>query len=165
MMEQERYSILYSSPTGNTKMLAEAIQDALPKEDCDYFGPCKEVDSDMLYIGFWTDKGNADAATLKLLETLKNKKIFLFGTAGFGVSEEYFQRILNNVKTSIDGSNIVVGEYMCQGKMPLSVRQRYEGMKKQPIHLPNLDALIENFDNALSHPDADDLERLKQAVK
>lgn len=54
---------------------------------------------------------------------------------------------------------------MCQGKMPLSVRQRYEGMKKQPIHLPNLDALIENFDNALSHPDADDLERLKQAVK
>ena len=49
--------------------------------------------------------------------------------------------------------------------MPLSVRQRYEGMKKQPIHLPNLDALIENFDNALSHPDAEDLERLKQAVK
>lgn len=48
--------------------------------------------------------------------------------------------------------------------MPLSVRQRYEGMKKQPIHLPNLDALIENFDNALSHPDAEDLERLKQAV-
>lgn len=33
------------------------------------------------------------------------------------------------------------------------------------INLPNLDALIENFDNALSHPDAEDLERLKQAVK
>ena len=43
MMEKERYSILYSSPTGNTKMLAEAIQEALPKEDCDYFGPCKEL--------------------------------------------------------------------------------------------------------------------------
>ena len=36
MMEQERYSILFSSPTGNTKMLAEAIRDALPEEDCDY---------------------------------------------------------------------------------------------------------------------------------
>ena len=76
MMEQERYSILYSSPTGNTKMLAEVIQEALPKEDCDYFGPCKEVDSNMLYIGFWTDKGNADANTLKLLETLKNNANF-----------------------------------------------------------------------------------------
>ena len=63
------------------------------------------------------------------------------------------------------GDNTVIGSFMCQGKMPLSVRQRYEGMKKQPIHLPNLDALIENFDNALSHPDAEDLERLKQAVK
>ena len=54
---------------------------------------------------------------------------------------------------------------MCQGKMPLSVRQRYEAMKAQPDHAPNLDALIENFDKALSHPDAADLEQLKQAVK
>ena len=30
-MEKERYSILFSSPTGNTKMLAEAIHEALPK--------------------------------------------------------------------------------------------------------------------------------------
>ena len=28
-----------------------------------------------------------------------------------------------------------------------------------------LDAMIENFDKAFSHPDADDLERLKQAVR
>ena len=63
------------------------------------------------------------------------------------------------------GDNTVIGSFMCQGKMQMSVRQRYENMKKQPIHLPNLDAMIENFDKALSHPDADDLERLKQAVK
>ena len=63
------------------------------------------------------------------------------------------------------GDNTMIGSFMCQGKMPMSVRQRYENMKKQPLHLPNLDAMIENFDKALSHPDADDLERLKQAVK
>lgn len=50
--------------------------------------------------------------------------------------------------------------------MPVSVRQRYEAMKAKPVHIPNLDALIENFDKALSPPpDAADLERLKQAVK
>ena len=49
--------------------------------------------------------------------------------------------------------------------LPLSVRQRYEAMKAKPLHIPNLDALIENFDKALSHPDAADLEQLKQAVK
>ena len=165
MMEQERYSILYSSLTGNTKMLAEAIHDTPAEEDCDYFGPCKKVDSDMFYIGFWTDKGNADATTLKLLEALKNKKIFLFGTAGFGVSEEYFQRILNNMKTSIDASNTIVGEHMCQGKMPQSVRDRYVKMKAQPDHMPNIDMIIDNFDQALTHPDENDLNNLIAKIK
>lgn len=79
--------------------------------------------------------------------------------------QEYFDKILKKVEHSLDKSNTVFGCYMCQGKMPMSVRQRYEEMKKQPIHLPNLDAMIENFDKALSHPDADDLEQLKQAVR
>ena len=68
-------------------------------------------------------------------------------------------------RKALDGSNTVIGSFMCQGKMPVSVRQRYEAMKAKPDHIPNLDALIENFDKALSHPDATDLEQLKQAVK
>lgn len=39
---------------------------------------------------------------------------------------------------------------MCQGKMPMSVRQRYEQMaQKQP---EKFIPMIENFDQALSHP-------------
>ena len=117
------------------------------------------------FLGFWTDKGVCPPDMQALFAKLSGKQVALFGTAGFGGSEEYFNKILKKVERSLDRSNTVFGRYMCQGKMPLSVRQRYEGMKKQPIHLPNLDALIENFDNALSHPDAEDLERLKQAVK
>ena len=161
------YAIVYSSRTGNTERLAQAIRQALPPEECLYFGPPdpQARAAERIYVGFWTDKGNADESTLDFLKQLHGKNIFLFGTAGFGGSEEYFNKILKKVERSLDRSNTVFGRYMCQGKMPLSVRQRYEGMKKQPIHLPNLDALIENFDNALSHPDAEDLERLKQAVK
>ncbi len=62
-------------------------------------------------------------------------------------------------------SNVIVGEYMCQGRMPQSVRERYLKMKEAPDHPANLDVLIQNFDCALSHPDADDLERLRQAVR
>ena len=58
----------------------------------------------------------------------------------------------------------VVGEYMCQGRMPDAVRARYVKMKEQPDHMPNLDALIENFDRALSHPDAADLDNLRKMV-
>ena len=144
----------------------DTIRAVLPAEDCDYFGAPKaeELHSEILYIGFWTDKGNADSATLELLSKLRDKKVFLFGTAGFGGSEAYFQKILEHVKQSIAPSNSVFGEYMCQGKMPQSVRDRYMKMKTQPEHPANIDALIENFDRALSHPDEDDLERLRKIV-
>ena len=165
-MDKGRYSIIFSSLTGNTKKLADTIRAVLPSEDCDYFGAPEtaELHSVMLYVGFWTDKGNADSAVLQLLSKLRGKKIFLFGTAGFGGSAAYFQKILDHVKQSVDPSNTVVGEYMCQGKMPQSVRDRYMKMKAQPEHSANIDALIKNFDRAISHPDEDDLERLRKII-
>ena len=111
-----------------------------------------------------SDKGTADEATTTLLKSLRNKKIFLFGTAGFGGSEEYYQKVLHNVRENIDPSNQIVGEYMCQGKMPMAMRERYVKMKEDPNHKPNLDMLIENFDRALSHPDKADLEKLQKSV-
>ena len=78
-MHNERYSILYSSATGNTRLLADTIRAALPPELCDAFGAAGETaaESELLYVGFWTDKGNADADTLALLRTLKNKRLFV----------------------------------------------------------------------------------------
>ena len=144
--------------------MAEAIYEVLPKDKCDYFGETgsQVPGSDLLYIGFWTDKGNADKKTLELLSKLKGKKIFLFGTAGFGASAAYFEKVLGQVRQSVAPGNVVIGEYMCQGKMPQSVRERYIKMKENPEHPANLDLLIKNFDCALSHPDTDDLEKTEE---
>ena len=68
------------------------------------------------------------------------------------------------MKQSIDSSNTVIGEYMCQGKMPMAVRERYVKLKEQPEYPANLDVLIENFDRALSHPNKDDLDKLRNIV-
>ena len=131
------YAIVFSSKTGNTKLLADTLHACLPQENCCYFGtpdllPWKRTTS------MWASGQTRETLTkaLGLLKQLHGKNIFLFGTAGFGGSEEYFNKILKKVERSLDRSNTVFGRYMCQGKMPLSVRQRYEGMKKQPIHLP-----------------------------
>lgn len=166
-MSDVTYSIVFSSATGNTRMLAEAIKETLPQESCNYFGGCEDVipKSDLLFVGFWTDKGAADETTLNLLESLKNRKLFLFGTAGFGGSESYFQSILEKTRAHIDDSNNIVGEFVCQGKMRQSVRDRYVKMQNSPDCPPNIDMLIENFDKALTHPDADDLAHLAQRVK
>ena len=66
-MKRERYSIIYSSKTGNTKKLAEAIYNTLPQNKCDYYGTVDKIDdvlSNVIYIGFWTEKGNADHLTI-----------------------------------------------------------------------------------------------------
>ena len=156
--------ILYDSATGNTEYLAKALSHALPNVPCGPVGSLDCSKAELVYLGFWTDKGTADQACLELLGRLRNKKIFLFGTAGFGGSEAYYQKILANVRTAIDASNTVVGEYMCQGRMPQAVRDRYVKMKEMPDAKPNLDALIENFDQALSHPDQEDMERLRRMI-
>ena len=176
-MSGKGYSIVFSSRTGNTAELAEAVREALPEETCEYFGSVNDAvdggfDSDgnrdhsecSIAVGFWTNQGVADQATQKLLKQLRNRKIFLYGTAGFGGSEAYFQAILDKTKAFIDDSNTVIGTFMCQGKMPHSVRERYVKIKEQPDHMPNIDTMIENFDKALSHPDANDLEKLANLV-
>lgn len=93
-MSEERYAILFSSVTGNTKELADVIRETLPEEKCDFFGGVENQNptADMLYIGFWTDKGNADQAAIQLLQKLKNKKVFLFGTAGSAAAKRILER-------------------------------------------------------------------------
>ena len=77
-MKRENYSIVFSSLTGNTKKLADVIHETLPKNECDYFGAIEAQvpQSKLLYVGFWTDKGNADHKTFELLSKLKNKKVW-----------------------------------------------------------------------------------------
>ena len=160
------YAIVYSSRTGNTGLLADTIRQALPAEQCLYFGaPAPDAtEADCIFAGFWTDKGACDADTASFLRMLRNKKVFLFGTAGFGGSQEYFDKLLHLAERQLDSSNELIGTYMCQGKMPMSVRERYVKMLSAPIHMANLEGMIENFDRALSHPDQDDLDRLRKAL-
>lgn len=158
-----RIAIVYSSQTGNTALLAQAIREALSQEDCLYFGApdLKALEADVIYAGFWTDKGSCDPAMAQFLSSLTDQQIFLFGTAGFGGASAYFEQILNRVQEHLGPDVHLLGTYMCQGKMPQPVRARYETMEEGPRRT----SLLENFDRALSHPDAQDLARLQELVR
>lgn len=160
------YAIIYSSRTGNTKLLADTIRKALPEEDCVYFGKpsAQALAAQRIYVGFWTDKGSCDADTAAFLQTVTSQELFLFGTAGFGTDPEYFDKVLKRAEKNVSKDVQIVGTFMCQGKMPMTVRQRYEKMLKSPIPIPNMKAMIENFDHALTHPDENDLAALEAAL-
>ena len=156
------YAIVYSSKTGNTRLLAETLRDTLPTGDCLYFGePGDEaLRAERIYVGFWTDKGTCDADTAAFLARVTTQEVFLFGTAGFGGAPEYFDKILSAARQNLPDGATVFGIYMCQGKMPMAVRARYEQMEDSPRR----QMMIENFDAALSHPDTADLSHLRDAV-
>ena len=157
------YAIVYSSKTGNTKLLAQAIAEALPQENCLYFGPpsAEALHADMLYVGFWTDKGTCDDDTRSFLASISQQQVFLFGTAGFGGAPAYFDKILDSVQACVPASAHISGRYMCQGKMPQAVRLRYESMEENPRRT----AMLENFDRALTHPDQADLAGVQKAAQ
>lgn len=162
-----KYAIYYNSATGNTKMLADHIHSQM-KEECLYIGNTddpKIEEADLIFVGFWTDKGRCSDPVIELFKHIKNKKIFLFGTAGFGGSPEYFERILNNVEKYVDATCPIIGRYMCQGKMPMSVRVRYQKMHDSDPQNEQFQNLLDNFDKALPHPNQEDLDALTMQLK
>ena len=108
-------SVVFSSKTGNTQQLANAVAAALPKQELLYTGAPNEaaLAADRLYIGFWTDKGSCNSEIAAFLKQVKGKEVFLFGTAGFGGDAAYFEKVLTAVKKHLDRSNTVIGTYMC----------------------------------------------------
>ena len=162
-----KYAIVYSSRTGNTKLLAETIRAALPAEDCIYCGApdSAALAAERIYAGFWTDKGACDEQTAAFLKTLTDQELFLFGTAGFGESQDYFDKVLERTRQHLSDGVRLAGSFMCQGKMPMAVRERYEKLLNSPAKIPNIQGMIENFDKALRHPDQQDLEQLKISVQ
>ncbi|WP_283127855.1 flavodoxin family protein BilS [Allofournierella massiliensis] len=155
-----RYSIVYSSNTGNTRQLAEEIEKQLPAGELVYCGApdIAALQAEVLFVGFWTDKGSCDEKVAELLKQADGKTVYLFGTAGFGQSQQYFDQILARVRENLPAGAVYGGGFMCQGRMPQAVRSRYEAMQAKEPENARYKMLIENFDAALAHPNADDLE-------
>lgn len=157
-----KIAIVYKSLSGNTKTVAEAINKALKNHNVVYFGePENTVAADLYLIGSWTDKGMCAKEIAQFVQNLKGKKIAYFGTAGFGGSEQYYQTLYQRVSELVDDSNELLGYFFCQGKMPLGVRDRYVKMLQEHPDDKKLQVSIENFDQALSHPDEKDLSDAK----
>lgn len=158
-------AIVYASRTGNTAMLAQRLSQVVPATDLIYYGtPHPDaLQADTLLVGSWTDKGDCCAEIAAFLSSLHDKKIFLFGTAGFGGSQAYFARVGGKMQQNIPADNTLLGCYLCQGKMPAAVRARYEAMAQSDP--AKAKPMLDNFDRALTHPNADDLYKLEVALQ
>jgi len=159
-----RITIVCESLTGNTAMLAEALREHLQAARVNTPVHAELDSSDVFFVGSWTDKGDCAANTAAFLEKLENKRVFLFGTCGFGCSQAYYDTVFRRFADHLKSNNQIIGHYICQGKMPESVLRRYEAMKAANPETNRWDGCIENYMQALSHPDGNDMQALCDAA-
>ena len=122
-------------------------------------------EADVVFVGFWCDKGSCSPAVQHFLQGLAGKRVFLFGTCGFGESDEYCAQILDSVRAYLPADAQCIGGAMCQGKMGVGVKRRYEAMLEKDPENAQARMLIENWNKAQSHPNEEDFSRIATAAK
>ena len=157
------YLVLYESQSGNTKKLAAAIFSNLPGNSKDLIDITTDKpipEARVYFIGFWVNRGTCSMEVSDFLNDLSGKSIALFGTCGMGDSPDYYKTIESSVSAWIENDNDYLGAFICQGKMPRRVREKYEAMRNEE-NAEQMDRYIRNFDEALTHPDTLDIEHAK----
>ncbi len=160
-----RNLVVYSSETGNTRLVAEQIYKGIPKS----MGEKQIVDirswngslfAENYFIGFWSNRGSCCLEIIDLLSSIHNSNIALFGTCGFGNADNYYDALESNARVWIPDDNEFLGSYFCKGKMPPEVKEKYEACRgKCDDH--KIDQMLHIYDSALSHPDNNDLSKAR----
>ena len=151
--------VLFDSQTGNTKMLADVVEETYRKHLVE-----DPAQADVVFLGSWTDKGSCSPVMQKAAAQLRDKRVFLFGTCGFGGSDAYYEQIFQRTAALLPSGNQIIGHFYCQGKMPASVKERYLSMLQKDPENQRLQMSLKNFDKALSHPDQADLQHLRDIL-
>ncbi|MGO5051261.1 flavodoxin family protein BilS [Lachnospiraceae bacterium LCP25S3_G4] len=156
-----KYAVVFLSKTGNTEKLAKAIYEAIPDDSKDIQRLSNQTDREIaetIFVGFWTDRGTCSMEVVDYLSEIHDKNIILFGTCGMGADKEYYQHIEKQVSVWVSDDNNYLGTFMCQGKMPINIRKKYEGILEQGGRDDLALRMLRNFDEALLHPNQADYE-------
>lgn len=158
--------ITYSSKTGNTKKIAEAILEVLPKETV--IVPIEQEinpqEFDLIVIGFWVDKTMADEKVRNYIQKVKGKKVGIFATLGAYPDTDHAKDALKNVKKLLEPQNEVIREFICQGKIDPKITAEFEQLP--PDHFLSMTPeRRRKHKEALTHPDEDDIKKAKETFK
>jgi len=161
MEEHMNILLTYSSKTGNTKKVAQAIGEALQIKPIPVEENPDPSTFDLVIAGFWVDRGTADQKMGAYLRNLINKQVALFATLGASADSHHAATCLENGAGLLGSGCNVVGRFICQGKVaPEMVEMMKEMFPAGHPHAMTSERLA-RIDAAKTHPDADDLAAAK----
>lgn len=162
-----KIGVIYSTLTGNTKKLANAIFAILPEEKFMFHNGKDMFDFesfDLIILGYWCKRTFMDPLTLKLLEQIKGKKIAVFGTAGMYPWSEHAIRCRTRIKEAVSLNNEFLGDFLCQGKIPEERTLKRMQLPKDDPHYLDEDGIKRHIESRM-HPDQQDLLNAQQFFK
>lgn len=153
-----RCLVVYSSRTGNTKMIAEAIIGVMPEGAV--LSPVETAPSpegfDLICLGFWVDKGGPDGVMATYMKKVKEKLVGLFGTLGAWPDSDHARSCIDQAEAMLFPQNTVLGTFLCQGKINPKILAAMEKMREaQKLH-PMTEERKARIEEAKKHPNAED---------
>jgi flavodoxin len=146
--------VVYSSQTGNTRKLAEAVFEMLPDDKTLY--PVDEApdpsDYGLIAVGFWLMGGKPDPKSSEYLGKIGKKPLFLFATHGAGAGSDHAINGMEVAKSMAPESDIR-GTYSCQGEVNPKVLKKASQKPEPPVWLADAP-------DADGHPNDADIEAL-----
>lgn len=134
--------IVYSSKTGNTKRMAEAIYEKIREfgeveiELADVLEKKNIEGYDFALIGGWVDKALPDKAAIRLIQSTSQSKLGLFVTMGAMPDSEHGEQVEENLGKLLEGKQSL-GTYKCPGLVDPKLTQKMKGFtgKIVPAHI------------------------------
>ena len=159
-----KWAVIYSSVTGNTRQIAEAI--AGQAGDADLFrvqdAPHDLSGYEVVAVGYWLRLGRPDPMSLKYLAGVKNATVLFFQTHGALPDSEHAITSFARAGYALGEGCEILGTFGCQGKInPALLERRKQSGPDDPHGGPES---IERWKKAASHPDAKDIAEAKAFV-
>ncbi|MFZ7128079.1 MAG: flavodoxin family protein [Desulfobacterales bacterium] len=151
--------VVYSSQTGNTRKLAEALYSAM---DCEKaIRPVEEAPDpsgfDFVAVGFWLKAGMPDAKSAAYLERLGEVDLFLFATHGAAADSEHAKAGIAAARELASKARLR-GTFNCQGIVAPHVLEKASKKEQPPVWL-------KDAPSASRHPDERDVHGLLEAFR
>lgn len=147
--------VVYSSRTGNTRLIAEAVHSVMPAGAA--LHPVETAPDpqgyDFLALGFWVDKGEPDNAMGQYMDRVKGASVGLFGTLGAWPDSDHARESMQKAVDRMAG-NTVLGTFICQGKVDPKLLAAMAKMKENPH--PMTEERKARLEEAAKHPDEAD---------
>ena len=151
--------IVYSSKTGNTKKLAEAIYEHIPGPK-EIFPVSEAPDPEgytFIAAGFRLEGGEPDAAIQEYLKKIiEDCQLFLFCTHASKRGSDMVKNALKKAR-ELPRNTRVVGEFDCLGEVAEDVLVKARQEQPVPVWVADAEA-------AKGHPDQEDIKELLKFI-